>query len=165
MNFLYNWDTSKVPSLSNIPVWQVFFPGRYPLHAHLAHLFTMPCPSIQTQNYVLVHNIHTEHILNWPLHLELFIWGVEWCKLPQTPRGNPYCFSLRSIEGLNGAHFFVFGSVYLIKTAFWPFLNILPDRFARMKIAIFAPRSLHLSFKKTAYWFNSMLIYEKSPES
>ena len=58
--------------------------------------------------------------------LELFIWGVEWCKLPQTPRENPYCFSLRSIEGLDGAHFFIIGSVYLIKTAFLTFLNSVP---------------------------------------
>ena len=99
------------------------------------------------------------------MRLELFIWGVEWCKLPQTPRGNPYCFSLRSIEGLNGAHFFVFGSVYLIKNAFLAFLNSLPERFARLKIAILCPHSLHLSFKKTAYSFKSMFIYKKSPES
>ena len=97
--------------------------------------------------------------------LELFIWGVEWCKLPQTPRGNPYCFSLRSIEGLDGAHFFVIGSVYLIKNAFLAFLNSLPERFARLKIAILCPHSLHLSFKKTAYSFKSMFIYKKSPES
>ena len=97
--------------------------------------------------------------------VELFIWGVEWCKLPQTPRGNPYCFSLRSIEGLNGAHFFVIGSVYLIKNAFLAFLNSLPERFARLKIAILCPHSLHLSFKKTAYSFKSMFIYKKSPES
>ena len=81
------------------------------------------------------------------------------------PQGNPHCFSLCSIEGLDGAHFFVIGSVYLIKNAFLAFLNSLPERFARLKIAILCPHSLHLSFKKTAYSFKSMFIYKKSPES
>ena len=88
--------------------------------------------------------------------------GVVWSKLSQSGASS---FLLHSIEGLNGAHFFVIGSVYLIKNAFLAFLNSLPERFARLKIAILCPHSLHLSFKKTAYSFKSMFIYKKSPES
>ena len=39
--------------------------------------------------------------------------GVVWSKLSQSGASS---FLLHSIEGLNGAHFFVIGSVYLIKT-------------------------------------------------
>ena len=42
--------------------------------------------------------------------------GVVWSKLSQSGASS---FYLHSIEALNGAHFFVIGSVYLIKTAFF----------------------------------------------
>ena len=62
--------------------------------------------------------------------------------LPQTPRGNPYCFSLRSIEGLDGAHFFVVVSAYAMKTAFLALLPYLPVGPQKPKIVIFSLANL-----------------------
>ena len=74
---------------------------------------------------------------------------VVWSKLSQSGAS----FLLHSIEGLNGAHVFVIGFVYLIKTAFWAFLNSLPDRFARVKIAIFAPIAFICPLRRQPiYW-------------
>ena len=78
-------------------------------------------------------------------------------------------FLLCSIEGLNGAHFFVIGSVYLVKTAFLAFLNSLPDRFARLKLQFFAPTAFICPSRRQPIYFKACLyirnLLKVSPNS
>ena len=66
---------------------------------------------IRLDNFPFLGQYHRGHINQHPS-----IFRVECSKLTQSGASS---FLLCSIEGLNGAHFFVIGSVYLIKTAFF----------------------------------------------